>query len=218
MNTISKEFSILPGVIGSCVSGQDNALHLSDLPGFFTVAMVNEASNSIGRMIQMAKVKGLAPQTMTIRYDKFDIIAKPIDPGATLLIICEPGSNTALVSTTAQMLAPEIEKVLAQEAPPAQKTGAVPKPVPEPEPEIVSETAPDFIDNQTSNALSQIKQALMDTVGPVADMVYEDCLERWTASSPANISRIIELVGCISSEIDNPDLFEEFKQEISALL
>ena len=217
MNTISKEFSILPGVIGSCVCGQDNSLHLSDLPVFFTTAMVSEASNSIGRMIQMAKVKGLAPQIMAIRYDKFDIIAKPIGSDATLLIICEPGSNTALVSTTAQMLAPEVEKILAQ-APAAQETGAVLKPVAEPEPEIISETAPDFIDNQTSSALSQIKKALLDTVGPVADMVYEDCLERWTASSPANISRIIELVGCISSEIDNPDLFEEFKQEISALL
>jgi predicted regulator of Ras-like GTPase activity (Roadblock/LC7/MglB family) len=213
MNTISKEFSILPGVIGSCVLGQDNALHLSDLPVFFTTAMVTEACNSIGRMIQMAKVKGLEPQTMSIRYDKFDIIAKPIDSNATLLIICEPGSNTALVSTTAQMLAPEIEKILVH-APPAQEAVGVS----EPEPETANETSPDFIDNQTSSALSQIKQALFDTVGPVADMVYEDCLERWTASSPANISRIFELVGCISSEIDNPDLFEEFKQEISALL
>jgi predicted regulator of Ras-like GTPase activity (Roadblock/LC7/MglB family) len=213
MNTISKEFSILPGVLGSCVSGQDNAIHLSDLPAFFSAAMVSETSSSIGRMIQMARVKGLAPQTMSIRYDKFDIIAKPITPDATLLIICEPGSNTALVTTTAQMLAPEIEKNLAQ-ASPTQK----PTPEPEPEPEIVSEIKPDVIDDQTSSALSQIKQALLDTVGPVADMVYDDCLERWTASSPANISRIIELVGCISSEIDNPDLFEEFKQEISALL
>lgn len=215
MNTISKELSILPGVMGSCVCGQDNALHLSDLPIFFTDAMINEASNSIGRMIRMAIVKGLAPQTMSIRYDKFDIITKPIDSDATLLIICEPGSNTALISTTAQMLSPEIEKILAQ-APVAQKTGA--EQVPAPEPEAINEPAPDFIDNQTSNALSQIKQALLDTVGPVADMVYEDCLERWTASSPASITRIIELVGCISSEIDNPDLFEEFKQEISALL
>jgi len=213
MNTISKEFSILPGVLGSCVSGQDNAIHLSDLPAFFSAAMVSETSSSIGRMIQMARVKGLAPQTMSIRYDKFDIIAKPITPDATLLIICEPGSNTALVTTTAQMLAPEIEKNLAQ-ASPTQETTTEPKP----EPEIASETSPDVIDSQTSNALSQIKQALLDTVGPVADMVYEDCIERWTASSPANISRIIELVGCISSEIDNPDLFEEFKEEISALL
>lgn len=217
MNTISKEFSILPGVMGSCVCGQDNTLHLSDLPVFFTDAMINETSTSIGRMIQMAKVKGLAPQTMSIRYDKFDIIAKPIESGGTLLIICEPGSNTALISTTAQMLSPEIEKILAQE-PATRKTGAEKVPQPAAKAEIENETAPDFIDNQTSSALSQIKQALLDTVGPVADMVYEDCLERWTASSPASISRIIELVGCISSEIDNPDLFEEFKQEISALL
>jgi len=212
MNTISKEFSILPGVIGSCVSGQDNAVFLSDLPDFFTSTMVNEASSSIGRMMQMAKVKGLAPQTMSIRYDKFDIIGTPMASNAILLILCDPGSNTALISTTAQMLAPEIEKLIAQ-TPPSR-----PETLVELVPESTNEEDQNFIDKQTSTALSQIKQALFETVGPIADMVYDDCLDRWTANNPPNVSRIFELVGCISSEIDNPDLFEEFKEKISALL
>ncbi len=212
MNTISQEFSVLPGVMGSCVSGGNNDVFLSDLPDFFTNAMVNEASNNIGRMIQMAKVKGLTPQTMSISYDKFTIIARPINSDATLLILCDPGSNTALVSTTAQMLAPEIEKALNQAPKAPKEAPAAQEPVEQNEPD------PNFIDQQTTNALSQIKQALLGTVGPVADMVYDDCLERWTAHNPPNISRIFELVGCISVEIDNPDLFEEFKEKISALL
>jgi len=212
MNTISKEFSILPGVIGSCVSGQDNAVFLSDLPDFFTSTMVDETSSSIGRMMQMARVKGLAPQTMSIRYDKFDIIGAPMSSNAILLILCDPGSNTALISTTAQMLAPEIEKLLAQGPP------STPKPQVEFAQDPITEEDPNFLDKQTSTALAQIKQALFDTVGPIADMVYDDCLDRWTANNPPSVSRIFELIGCISSEVDNPDLFEEFKEKISALL
>lgn len=209
MNTISQEFSILPGVIGSCITDRNKEVFFSDLPDFFTNSMVKEANNIIGRMIQMAKVKGLDPQTMSIRYDKYTIIATPIDAGAMLLILCEPRSNTSLVSTTAQMLSPEIKKALDQ-APPQKEAAA--------EPVNESEADPNFIDKQTSNALTQIKKALLDTVGPVADMVYDDCLERWTANNPPNVSRIFELVGCISVEIDNPDLFEEFKEKISTLL
>ena len=212
MNTISQEFSILPGVIGSCVTDRDKEVFFSDLPDYFTNTMIKEANNNIGRMMQMAKVKGLDPQTMSIRYDKFTVIATPIDANAMLLILCDAGSNTSLVSTTAHMLAPEIKKVLDQAPKPPTKAPEIQEPVETNEPD------PDFIDQQTTNALSQIKQALLGTVGPVADMVYDDCLERWTAHNPPNISRIFELVGCISVEIDNPDLFEEFKEKISALL
>jgi hypothetical protein len=210
MNTISQEFAILPGVMGSCVSDRNKGTFFSSMPDFFTNSMVKEASNNIGRMMQMAAVKGLDPQTMSIRYDKFVIIAMPIDSNAILFILCEPGSNTSLITTTANMLGPEIQKALEQ-TPDSPVKAAVPEPE-------EKETDQGLITQQTSQALSSIKDALFDTVGPVADMVYDECIERWTASNPPNISRIFELIGCISVEIDNPDLFEEFKEKISALL
>lgn len=211
MNTLSKEFAILPGVIGSCMFVRGEGMLLSSLPDFFTEVMVEEAANNIGRMMQMAEVKGLDPQTMSIHYDKFDIIAMPVNSSTILLVLCEPGSNTSLVSTTARMLGPELEKMLNQ----------VPKPEKEPpaaRPPTKSKENQDSIDKKTSHALSSIKQALFDTVGPIADMVYDECLERWTTDNPPDVSRIFELIGCISGEIDNPELFDEFKEKIAALL
>ena len=114
MNTISQEFAILPGVIGSCVADRDKGTFFSSMPAYFTDSMVKEASNNIGRMMQMATVKGLDPQAMSIRYDKFIVIAMPIDSNANLLILCEHGSNISLVCTTANMLGPEIKKALEQ--------------------------------------------------------------------------------------------------------
>lgn len=156
----------------------------------------------------MAEVKGLEPQTMFIRYDKFDIIAMPIGTDAILLILCEPGCNTALISTTACMLGPEIKKSL------SNKQANVKSQVSE-TPKNSNQT---YINKQTSHALKDIKDALFDTVGPVADMVYDECLERWTANNPPDINRIFELIGCISGEIDNPELFDEFKGKINSLL
>lgn len=210
MNTISQEFAILPGVIGSCVSDRNNGIFFSSMPGFFTESMAKEASNNISRMMQMATVKGLDPQAMSICYDKFIIIAMPIGSDAALLILCEPNSNTSLVSTTATMLGPEIKKAM------EKALGS------EPEPPasiaVVKNVEQDRTTQQAAQALNTIKKALFDTIGPVADMVYDECVERWTASNPPNVSRIFELIGCISIEIDNPDLFEEFKEKISDLL
>ncbi len=210
MNTIFKEFDILPGVLGSCISVRDNGILFSNLPESFTEKMVNETSNNLGRMMQMAEVKGLDPQTMSIRYDKFEIIAMPLDNNATLLVLCEPGSNTSLIGTTAYMLRPELEK-------------SIKEPIPQKEDIVrVATIAPsndqEYINKETSTALDTIKKALYDTVGPIAEMVYDDCVEQWTKHNPPNVSRIFELIGCISTEIDNADLFDEFKKKISTLL
>ncbi len=63
-------------------------------------------------MIQMAELKGLAPHTMSINYNRFDIVAMPLNNGALVLILCEPGSNTSLVATTACMLTTELENMI----------------------------------------------------------------------------------------------------------
>ncbi len=214
MNTIAQEFSVLPGVIGSCVSVQNKDMLFSSLPDYFSSDMVNDVSNNMGRMMQMAAVKGLEPQTMAIRYDKFDIVAMQVESNAMLLVLCDVGSNTSLIATTASMLAPEIANALQQE-PEENST----KSIPPPDKTINASPPKEWqVNIQTTQALEEIKQALLDTVGPVADLVYDECIERWTVSNPPDISRIFELIGCLSGEIDNSELFEEFKGKISTML
>jgi len=202
MKTVLRELAMLPGVIGSCISTGNTDVLASTLPSFFSETMATDASSNIKRMMQMAKVKGLAPKTMSIRYDKFTILAIPITEDALLLVLCETGSNTSLVATTASMLAPEIAKKLSQ---PQQKK------------RDDSETL-QYIDPRTNKALEEIKTALFETVGPVADMICEDCLFNWTENKAADMGRIFELLACISKEIDNDQFFAEFKNKISSLL
>jgi predicted regulator of Ras-like GTPase activity (Roadblock/LC7/MglB family) len=207
MKTVLQELAILPGVIGSCISCDNTDVLASSLPAFFSNAMATDANSNIKRMMQMARVKDLSPQTMCIRYDKFTILAIPVDKSYTLLVLCEPSSNTSLVATTASMLGPEIKKKLRQ----PQKKEKTP-------PETANTDEQDYIYAKTTEALKQIKTALFDTVGPVADIVYDDCFIRWTEDNPADVRRIFELLGHISKEIDNDELFDEFKQRVSSLL
>lgn len=158
--------------------------------------MVKEATANISRMIQMAEVKGLSPQTISIRYDNFELIAMPVGSSGILIVLCKLDGNTSLVATTACMLEPELKKMLQQ----TPKTPSRPK------------EALKAVDEKTSHLLGDIKQALFDTVGPIAGMVYDDCLEHWTTNGQPETFRISELFNCISEEIDNPKLFSEFKE------
>lgn len=213
MNTISQEFSILPGVLGSCISSRNREILFASLPEYFTSTMVDESAANIGRMMQMAKVKGLEPQTMSIRYDKFDIMAMPVDTHSMLLILCEPGTNTSLIATTACMLGPEIEKLLKQAPPPPLE-----KNTPKRASRVETKNQRPPVSPHTLQALTTIKQALFDTVGPIADMIYDDSFSQWTVKLPADMSRITDLFNHISKEINNPELFKEFQEKMALLL
>lgn len=210
MNVILKEILALPGVQGTCVMDENQNVQIADLPDSFKTTMAADVSSNVGRMMQMAGVKGMESQSIAINYDKFIILGLSLQEKALLLILCAPGSNSALAMTTARMLAPEIEKSLQQnqsqeQAPSAASTG---KGAP---------TAAQ-VNEKTTQALEYLKKSLFETIGPIAEMIYDDCLERWTANNHADISRIFELVGCISTEMDNPELFQEFKGKIASLL
>lgn len=207
MKTVLQEFAMLPGVIGSCICVDNTDVLASSFPNSFTNAMTTDASSNIKRMMQMAKVKGLVPKTMSIRYDKFTILAIPISEQELLLVLCEPGSNTSLVATTASMLAPEIEKKLRQ---PQKKESAQKNPI--------DTQKQEHTNSKTTKALEQVKTALFETVGPVADMIYEECYLNWTANKTADIGRIFELLACVSKELDNDEFFAEFKNKITSLL
>ena len=206
MKTVLHELSMLPGVIGSCIN-VDNTIPAASLPASFSRSMAKDAANSIRRMIQMAKVKGLAPASMSIRYDKFTVLAVPVTDISLLLVLCSQDDNISLVATTASMLVPEIEKKIKQ---PQPEEIVIPAPLTPKEPE--------YINAETSKALKQVKTALFETVGPIADVIYEDCFLRWTENKPADIGRIFELLACIAKDLDNDGFFAEFKDKIASLL
>ena len=211
MKTILKEILSLPEVVGSCVIDKDLGIQLSDLPDFFTEAMAMEVNRHVGRMAQMAEMKGLEPQTISISFGKFLILGLFISKSFLFLILCKPGCNTSLVTTTAYMLAPELKKILDQNILTIEysPTDDIPE---------ASEPALEQVSLETTQALEHIKQSLFETVGPVAEMVFDDCIEQWTEITPPDISGISELVDYISREINSPELDEEFKKKISSIL
>jgi predicted regulator of Ras-like GTPase activity (Roadblock/LC7/MglB family) len=208
MTSIIHEILALPGVLGSCVVDKDKQILLANLPHGFDETMATEVASSVSRIIQMAGMKGMQPQTISIHYNKFILLTLAIDDSAFLVIQCKPGSNTPLITTTASMLAPEISKGIANADIKPEQTSSMASP----------QEAKGAMTPETVQALESIKQSLFATVGPIADMIFDDCVERWTESNQGNLSRFFELAGYISSELDNPEMFQEFKEKISHYL
>ncbi len=212
MDTILKEIAVLPGVMGSLVISKDSGILYSSLPAAFTDEMISEASSFIRRMIQMAQVKELDPQSISIKYSQFDLLAMQLNPLILLITFCDPETNTPLVATTTCMLAPELIKSISNH-PAKEQQGQISS---KNDADNGALKQPDR--QKTNEALKLLKKSLLETVGPFADFVYEECYEQWIGDNPADISRILEFITCLSHEIDSPELEEEFKTKIASLL
>ena len=211
MDAILKEILSLPEVAGACVIDEDLGIQMSGLPDFFTEAMAMEANKHVGRMVKMSEMKGIEPQVISINFDKFIIIALSLSESFLLLMLCNPSCNTPLVINTANILAPELKKavessIITIEYSPADSASEA------------AEASLEQVSPETTKALEHVKQSLFETVGPIAEMVFSDCIEQWTESSPPDISNISKLVDYISMEINNPELAKEFNSKVAPIL
>jgi cellobiose-specific phosphotransferase system component IIB len=211
MNDILNEIAFLSGASGSFIYSRDKGVFHACLPEFFTEIMAEEAAGNIARMIRLAAMKGLDTQTFSISYDRFDILTVPVNETSLLLIICETGSNTSFVVATVSTLISNIDKLLTES--PVQLTELQVT-----EDSDIFESSPGEMDSKTADALDDIRKALSETmIGPVADMVYEECFEKWTEDDSADFQRIPKLLNYISNEIDNPQIYKGFQRKIAHL-
>ncbi|MBI4792109.1 MAG: hypothetical protein HY789_05125 [Deltaproteobacteria bacterium] len=210
MPDVFKEIAVLPGVAGSCLFSRSRGNLSSDLPDYFAENKVQEVAHHCARLMQMGAVAGLDLQILALAFDRFTLLAMPVDKETILLTVCEADSNCSLVATTISMLAGELQSWLVQSAaaPPAG-------PAATPQPAKKKQAAPE---ENLDPLLAGIGEALAFAIGPVAGLVLDDYVERWREGGAAAKSRLAELAEMLVQEIDDAQLATDFRKRVAGLL
>lgn len=205
MEKILKEISMVPGVIGSCIVGENQQTKCSDLAEHFSSDFSQTVGSHVTRLIQMSTMAELEVKIVSFRYDRYTVIGIPQESGAILLSVCEAQANCSLVATTASMLSADIKKVLEEqgeeplaEAELAEEQGA-------PESQLEEE-----VNEELLTIFETIQDSLARVIGPVAGMIMEDTLATWRANGPAEKERLSELIDLLVVEINDSSLAKEF--------
>jgi predicted regulator of Ras-like GTPase activity (Roadblock/LC7/MglB family) len=210
MTDVFKEIAVLPGVAGSCLFNRSRGSLSSDLPASFAADQVQEVVHQCARLLQMGEVAGLDMQILALAFDRFTLLAMPVDKETILLTVCEADSNCSLVATTISMLAGELQSWLVQSA--AASAGA---PAATASPAGKKPAAPE---ENLAPLLTEIGEALAFAIGPVAGLVLEDYVERWGEKGAATKSRLAELTEMLVQEIDDERLAADFRKRLAGLL
>lgn len=199
MDVFLQEITILPKVLGCFVYSGNLEIAGSKLPPVFQKQAAVTIGNLLSRTMQLATLASLDLSSLEISYRDSLLLIRPLDDGATLILICEPGVNKSLINMTIDMLADELNQSLTA-VPPPKRTS------------IVEELAAS--DSTLQPILAGCSSALTEAIGPIASVILEDCLNDWKETEPATVERIPELVQLLSREIDDKQRRRDFVKTV----
>ncbi|MBI5069559.1 MAG: roadblock/LC7 domain-containing protein [Deltaproteobacteria bacterium] len=118
MKTVLKQLNAVPGVVGSLVCSADGQLVANAFPPLFDEAVLGDAARVLvdgaaGLESVTGKVK-----TVDLRFAEARVVLRPM-AGAHLVLLCSAQTNLQLVSISAGVAVPKLEKLAAQMPPPA---------------------------------------------------------------------------------------------------
>ncbi len=218
MQELLKEIAAIPGVTGSCIFDRKKGPLCRDLDSPLSAEMFRDVGMHLVRLVQMGRMSDLSVRSSHFRFDRYTVVGIPLDNGMVLMTICENQANCSLIATTAGMLVTDMceashgdDGAAADDAGGGTTTG-------EPaagEPESVDSGA---VDLEMEGYLRDMEKALAGAIGPVAEVVMQDLLDRWRAGGPAIPARLSELAGMLAEEIGDEVLAAEFRSQIRDII
>ncbi len=204
-----EEICLLPGVLGSCLLDKGHRLLGQERMTGYDVHALSELGKRLSRMLQMSRMLGLNVAAAELRYDRLLLVGVTLSNDQLLLALCNQNCNANLVSHTARLVAAD------------QPSGGNGAGTPEDldalelmdvEDELVQAPAkPGVWAPDVTAGVGLIREALVHTMGPMAVMLLDDYLNRWTSNGAPEAKRLPQLVDLIASDLQDASQIKTFR-------
>ena len=215
MDELLQEIKMLPGVKGVFVYIGHPDIIFSDVPDGYDHATMKQIEVSVQRIFKMNAPCNLSVNSVEMLFDDTMLLVKHVGKDSGLVALCEANANFALINMTSNMLVSEIAQATqkaqknpteALKAPSAQKAGAQVK---------------DFSQAQQEEPLKSAipiwQDALAQAIGPIAEMIVRETIEKWFEAGDCTKDRFGELVDMFCKEIGDTNLEKQFRTDVAKL-
>jgi hypothetical protein len=219
MNTIPKELSAIPGVIGVYVFHTNDGISASEVPPIFSE---NELTD-IARMLVKIYDTGTANMTdlseITIVYEETIFIIRSSANNVFLIVMFEPSMSLDLLTMSLNMALNDLKKLEKQE----QHIIDTAEPEEETE-EITSRdqlSAEELLNRSTgplSKALNGMRSALVKIIGPIGKIVFADSVYSWLNENEPSYSSLSALIDIIALEIKDQARIDAFRKAAASFI
>ncbi len=213
MEEVLKQIKTVPGTLGCLVYNDQGRLVAHVFPSIFDMKLLSAAVATVSE-----KLTGLGDYTGGVkmadfRFQNGRIVVKPVD-GGCLVILCEGTVNLQALIISLNVAIKQVERILKTAGTAPQQNLVEPKAAP------VSKASPqDLIEKgPLSPYLQGMQTTLAKFLGPMAKIIFLECVEKWLQDQQPAKSTLPQLVDIVAAEIGDPAKTSDYRQRVSTFL
>jgi predicted regulator of Ras-like GTPase activity (Roadblock/LC7/MglB family) len=214
MEDILKQIKTVPGVLGCMVCDDHGHLVSHVFPSLFDKEMLSAVIATVSQNLPGLKDFTGGVRLIDFRFQSGRIVAKTFD-GGCLVILCEGTVSLQALIISVNIAIKQIEKALNIASPVVQQASAAPKavsPVNSASPRELIERGP------VSEYLQGMQTTLLKYLGPMAKIIFLECVEKWLQTNQPIRAALPHLVDIVVVEIGDPAKTAEYRQKVAAFI
>jgi len=213
MEEVLKQIKTVPGTLGCMVYDDQGHLVSHVFPGIFDQKMLSAAVATVSENLPGLKDYTGGVRMIDFRFQNGRAVVKPVD-GGCLVILCDGAINLQSLMISVNLAIKQVEKHLKTTSPVAQQAAPVSRAV-----TSSPASAQELIEKGPLASYLQGQQAtLAKFLGPMAKVIFLECVEKWLQDHPPVKATLPQLVDIVAAEIGDSGKIADYRQRVASFL
>lgn len=217
MESILSELASVQGLTGAFIYQSPGTILQNILPPIFKPARLLNMGKALVKIHGAGALNFPELTEVVLNFDESTVITRSIADKTWLIILGESDLNVNMVTLSVNLLLDDFKGSL-ERAPVLESAGS---PMPEVHPPAGKEPPPSPKDLMERGSLAPdlqaMQAALAKVMGPMAKIIFLECLEKWLQRTPPSRDKLPELTNLVSRELADPEKAAKYHQLIESL-
>ena len=210
MTNLLEELKVMPGVVGGYFLHAQKGLLTSNLPAMFKPQKLIEISKELVKIHSAGRMNYADISEVFINYEEMVLIVKQVAPQLYLMVFCDSSVNSNMLAMSINLSLEGMPELAAESLSEATK----------PTSPTVAQLTPETVMSlpELTNPLQQMSAGLAQVMGPMAEVIFEECLQEWLDLGQSTVDKLPGLLKIIKQEIGDPKKSKEYQGLVVNLL
>ena len=203
---LSDIIASLPEVDGGFLYDTTRGIYSNQTAGAMDDSSLLQVSTKLSKIVSMLAVHFHDTGAIRVTFKDLILFGLMFEKNNWLFLLHHPSLSPGMVKMTVQMaLNIQVEEEV---SPPATPT-------------VENESLLDVLMNDESelkDPMIAIQNELATHIGPVAELVFIDAIDEWSAFSPPSLETLPELLDILDKEIDDEEAGVLFRENLKSIL
>ena len=210
LQEIISELKMMPDVHGGFFFHRKNGILHKDVAPVYEDAGLNDMGRQITKMYAARRLNFPDVHEINLYFTESAMISRAIDEQLFLVLLCDQNVNSATLSVSLRLAIEEHGAELALAADGSVSVGLTGR---------AQQLSPQqALAGPLKQPLGKIQHVLVDLMGPMAELIYEESLDKWMASGRIGEDLLPGFIELIASELPDVKKAKDFKERCRNLM